>query len=521
MRRQMAAKFVMLLLAGTLLASLLAGCSKNPGGSGTGAPPEDKVLIVAQGVDATMLDPNMHSETPTGNVANQIFDRLIGRDSDMEFAPALATSWQPTGDTTWEIKLREGVKFHDGKELTAVDVKYTLERILDPAKASSQAGNYSMVADVEIVDPYTLIIHTKAPFPILPARLSNLRVVPKHYVEEVGDDVFRSKPMGSGPYQLVEWVRDERIVLKSYEEYWAGVPEVKTVIFKPIPEPASRVMALQSGEVDIIVNVPPHQAATLNNSRSAAAVSVPSIRAIFIPIIPQEGTPTADPRVRLALNKAVNVESIIANLLEGNGTEMTQALANTEFGYHPSLQSYGFDVEEAKALLAEAGYPNGFKLRFLAPSGRYMMDKEVAEAVKNQLEAIGLEVDLQIQEWGVYVDKLMNRTLNADLFLIGWSSGIFDADGTLFSWFRSGQRFGYYHMGEEKVALMDGLLDTARGLLDQNRRQELYHQALEIIHADAAWIPLYQQMDIYGVSSRTGWTPRADEAIEVFAVSWK
>jgi peptide/nickel transport system substrate-binding protein len=522
MKKMKVMRVVAIVLVGVLSLSILAGCKSNSNtGTANTAPKEDKVLTIAQGVDATMLDPNMHSETPTGNVANQIFDRLIGRDSNMDFEPALALSWQPAGDTAWAIKLRQGVKFHDGKELTAVDVEYTLQRILDPEKKSSQAGNYSMVSKVEILDPYTLTIHTKAPFPILPARLSNLRVVPKHYVEAVGDEAFRTKPMGSGPYELVEWVKDEHITLKAFDGYWAGEPEVKKVVFKPIPEPASRVMALQSGEVDIIVNVPPHQTAALNRSSNAAAVSVPSIRVIFIPIIPQPGTPTADPRVRLALNKAVNVQSIIDNLLEGNGTEMTQALANTEFGYHPELKAYGYNVAEAKALLADAGYPNGFKLRFLAPSGRYMMDKEVAEAVKNQLEAIGIEVDLQIQEWGVYVDKLMNRTLNSDIFLIGWSSGIFDADGTLYSWFRSGQRFGYYLMDEARVQEMDGILDTARSILDASRREELYRQALEMIYEDAAWIPLYQQMDIYGVSSRTDWIPRADEALVVFDVSWK
>ncbi|HSL93207.1 MAG TPA: ABC transporter substrate-binding protein [Bacillota bacterium] len=503
-------------------AMLLTACSNpTPTPTAPTTPVAPQPLVIAQGVDATTLDPNFHSETPTGNVSNQIYDRLIGRDSDMNFEPALAVSWEPVTDTTWEIKLRDDVKFHDGVQFTSADVAYTLQRILDPEKKSSQAGNYSMISEVEVVDPLTIRFHTKSPFPILPSRLSTLRIVPKHYVESVGDTAFSTKPMGSGPYELVEWVKDERIVLKAFEGYWGGAPAVKDVIFKPIPEPASRVMALQAGEVDIIVNVPPYQAASLNSSPNAAAVSVPSIRSIFIPLIPHDGSPTADPLVRRALNMAVNVDSIVANLLEGNGTAMTQALANTEFGYHPDLARYPFDLEEAKALLVQAGYPNGFSLRFLAPSGRYMMDKEVAEAVKNQLEALGITVDLVIQEWGVYVQKLLSRTVDADIFLIGWSSGIFDADGTLYSWFHTGQSFGYYQMGPEKEAYMDNLLDTARGILDSAEREALYHEALSIIHEDAAWIPLYQQKDIYGVSNRVAWAPRADESIVVFEASWK
>lgn len=506
-----------------VMALLMTACTgPGPAGPATpSAPVPPRPLVIAQGVDATTLDPNFHSETPTGNVSNQIYDRLIGRDDDMNFEPALAVSWEPVSDTVWEIKLRDDVYFHDGEKLTAEDVAYTLQRIQDPEKASSQAGNYAMISRVEVVDPYTIRFHTNAPFPILPSRLSTLRVVPKHYVEAIGDAAFSTKPMGSGPYQLVEWVKDERIVLKAFDGYWGGAPEVKDVIFKPIPEPSSRVMALQAGEVDIIVNVPPYQAGALNSSPNASAVSVPSIRSIFIPIIPQEGSPTADPLVRRALNMAVNVDSIIANLLEGNGTAMTQALADTEFGYHPELARYPFDLEAAKALLKQSSFPDGFKLRFLAPSGRYMMDKEVAEAVKSQLEALGITVELVIQEWGVYVQKLLSRTVDADIFLIGWSSGIFDADGTLFSWFRSEQRFGYYQLGPEKEDYMDNLLDTARSILNAEERKALYHEALEIIHEDAAWIPLYQQKDIYGVSSRVNWKPRADESLVAFSASWR
>ncbi|MDP3486374.1 MAG: ABC transporter substrate-binding protein, partial [Bacillota bacterium] len=319
----------------------------------------------------------------------------------------------------------------------------------------------------------------------------------------------------------VEWVKDERIVLKANEKYWRGAPSVKKVIFKPIPEAASRVMALQSGEVDIIVNVPPHQVATIEKSTKASVAKVASIRIIFLPFVSRPGSPVNNPLVRQALNYAVDVQGIISSLLAGNAVELTQTLANTEFGFDPNLKAYSYDLAKAKELLAAAGYPNGFKLTFLAPTGRYMMDKEVAEAVKSQLTALGLEVDLKIQEWGVYVEKLLARTVEADIFMIGWSSGIFDADGTLFSWFRSGQRFGYYQFDAARIAQMDNILDEARTILDTKRREELYRQALKMTHDDAAWVPLYQQSDIYGVSNRIQWTPRSDEFIQIYNAKWK
>lgn len=509
-------KLTTLVLVMVLTVATLSGCK-----STTVKPVEEKTLVIAQGVDATMLDPHMNSETPTSNVDRQIFDVLIARNSNMEFEPSLALSWEALDDNTWEIKLRQGVLFHNGEELTSKDVKYSLGRILDPEKKSPQAGYYSAIEEVVEVDKYTVHIVTKNPFPILPARLSTLRVVSMDYVEEVGDVQFKLEPLGSGPYQFVEWVKDERIVLKANEKYWKGAPAIKNVVFKPIPEAASRVMALQAGEVDIIVNVPPHQVATLEKSTKASVAKVASIRSVFLPIVSKPGSPINNPLVRQALNYAVDVQGIIDSLLEGNAVELTQTLANTEFGFDPTLETYGYDLAKAKALLAEAGYPNGFKLTFLAPTGRYMMDKEVAEAVKSQLTALGLEVDLKIQEWGVYVEKLMSRTVDADIFMIGWSSGIFDADGTLFSWFRSGERFGHYQFDADRMAQMDSILDEARTILDTERREELYRQALKMTKDDAAWIPLYQQSDIYGVSNRVQWNPRSDEFIQIYDAKWK
>lgn len=502
--------FAILALMLTLVVSL-TGC----GGSG------GKPLIVAQGVDATTLDPGMHAETPTGNVERQIFDTLIELDDNMEFQPSIATSWEPLSDTVWAIQLRQNVKFHDGEELTAEDVKYSIDRILDPEKKSSQAANLSAVKEVEVTDKYSLQITTKEAYPVLPARLAGLRIVPKHYVEELGDVEFGLHPVGSGPYKFVDWVKDDSITLEANEDYWRGAPSIKQVVFKPIPETASRVMALEAGQVDIAVNVPPHQVEEVEKSSKARIAQVESSRIIFVQFMTGKSGPLENPLVRLALNYAVDVQGIIDTLLGGSGLPLSQALSRMDFGYNEQLQPYGYDVQKAKDLLAAAGYSDGFKLTFTTPSGRYMMDKEVAEAIKSQLEAIGLEVELKTPEWGVYVDQIMSRKLDTDMWLIGWGNSLFDADGTLYSWFHSGQRFYYYDINEQRKQDVDRLLDLARTTMDSSKREQYYHQVLEYVHDDVPWLMLYQQMDIYGVSERLDWKPRSDESIILYNARWK
>lgn len=504
-------KTVILVLVGLALLTGFTGCSRGN---------DNRTLVVAQGVDATTLDPGMHAETPTGNVERQIFDTLIRIDADLQYQPSVATSWEAVDDTTWAIVIRQGIKFHDGAELTAADVKYSIDRILDPANQSPQVSNLNAIKEVRLLGDYQLEIITAQPYPVLPARLAGLRVVPKHYVEQVGKDEFGQRPIGSGPYKLVSWVKDEAITLEANPDYWRGPAAIKQVVFQPIPEASSRVMALQAGQVDVAVNIPPDQVAQVDASKTAKTASVPSSRMIFIPFMNRQG-PLADQRVRQALNYAVDVEGIIAGLLGGKGIPMTQTLSQMDFGYDDSLQPYGYDPERAKALLAAAGYPNGFKLTFTTPSGRYTMDKEVAEAVKSQLEAVGLQVELKPLEWGIYVDQIMTHQLDTDLWLIGWGNSLFDADGTLYSWFRSGQRFYYFDPSAGQRRQLDDLLDQARTSLDRNQRGEYYRQALNILHDATPWLMLYQQMDIYGVSERVNWTPRADEAIILYDASWR
>src|SRR6056297_1760340 len=218
-----------LLVLVLVIALVFAGCEGDQAGN-IDENEEEKVLTILQGVDATTLDPNMHSESPTANVDRQIFNSLLDQNDDMEIVPSLASEWEMIDETTWKFTLREDVYFHDGEQFSAEDVVYTIERIQNPDNNSSQIGNYKEITEASADGEFTLVLKTEEPYPLLLVRLAALRVVPKHYVEEVGNEEFAKNPVGTGPYKFEEWVKDERITLVANNEYWEGEPEIKKVV---------------------------------------------------------------------------------------------------------------------------------------------------------------------------------------------------------------------------------------------------------------------------------------------------
>ncbi|MCL4424139.1 MAG: ABC transporter substrate-binding protein [Firmicutes bacterium] len=496
----------------------LVGCGGSGGSKDTGGAPKTGPagqVVVAQGVDATTMDPAMHAETPTGNIQRNIFDSLIFRNKDMKLEPGLALSWKALDDRHWEIVLRQGVKFHDGTPLTAKDVKFTLDRIINPDQKSPRRSNLEAIDKVEIVDDYKLTVTTKAPYPILPGRLADELIVPADYVKKVGDAEFAKNPIGTGPYKFIKWVKDDQVVLEANTNYWKGAPTIKTVIFRPIPETSTRIAELQTGAVDIIVNVPPDQVKTLESGTNTRVSTAPSSRVIFIGFVANKGGPLANAKVRQAINYAVDVDSIIKNILLGNGYRVASPLTKAHFGYDPDVKPYTFDPGKAKELLKEAGYPNGVELTMDSPNGRYLMDKEIAEAVVGQLAQVGIKVKLNVLEWGVYVKKIMAKELTG-MYLLGWGNSTFDADGTLYPLLRTGQRFSYYENPK-----LDKLLDEARSTIDEQKRLADYHEAVKIINQDAAWLFLHQQRDIYGASKRIEWEARPDELLWLYDAKLK
>jgi len=483
--------------------ALLIGCSETQ----SQAAPQGQIVI-AQAVDPTTLDPHAHDSTPTQNVLLNVYDTLLFRDRDLRLTPWLAESWQVVNPTTWVFKLRPNVKFHNGEEFDAVAVKWSLDRLRDPKFNSVQAGYFRLVAAVEVIDRLTVRFVTQRPFPTLPHRLALFGAImaPRHFNGR--DETFVNRnPVGTGAYRVIRWNRDDQVVLEANHLWWGGVPPIKSLIFRSIPDDSVRLAALRTGEIDLAVNVPPHLIAAIQNDARLYISTAPSARTIFIPIYthrfdtdhrpvaPIEG-PIADRRVRHALIATVNADEIIGTVLGGQAARTASILTPAHFGFDPTLKPPEHNAGRAKALLAQAGYPNGITLTLNSPNGRYLRDKEVAEAVAGQLTKSGMQTFVRTFEWATY-GKLVFSHKAGPMFLIGWGNPTWDADASMSPTLRSGNPFANYFNPD-----FDRLIDEAQISANTALRRALYARAQRLVLDDAAMIPLYQQIDVYGVNSR-------------------
>jgi peptide/nickel transport system substrate-binding protein len=492
-------------LIGVVLAVLFAA-ALSP--MGVLAAPEGQIVI-AQGGDPSTLDPHMHAENFTFAVVHNVFDHLVRRlvkNGQLAHEPGLATSWSSVNPTTWEFKLRRGVKFHNGEDFNADAVKFSIERVLNPDQKARWRWAFADIERVDVVDPYTIRIVTKVPFPTLVTNLAFcLPIVPPRYVREKGDAHVATNPVGTGPFKFVRWRKDDALVLEANESYWRGSPKIKTLVFRPIPDESTRVAALSTGEIDIARGVPPSLVKQVADNPRTRIAKVPSALNIHVILDTLKEGPLRDKRVRQAINYGVDKEGIIASILEGNGGAVGGPLTPVMFGFAPEVKPYPYDPERARRLLAEAGFPQGISLTLNSPNGRYLKDKEVNEAIAGQLAKIGVKTQVVVHEWGTYVSKWPDGLV--PMYMIGWAA-TWDADGIMYPLLHSGQRFSRWSNPD-----FDALIDKARRTLDQGERVKLYRQATQLAHDEAPWLFLFHGMDIYGVSRAVAdWEPTSDES---------
>jgi peptide/nickel transport system substrate-binding protein len=471
-------------------------------------------LVVCQGAEIGSLDIARHINIPDINYTHQVFDMLYLRDGQGNPQPRLAVSYKLINDTTWEFKLRRGVKFHNGAVMTAKDVKFSIDRMIDPQSKVFFAHFYATIKEVKVLDDFTIQIITKSPDPLLLKRMShNIFILPSDLLKEKGAEAFFQHPIGTGPFKFVSWARNDRMVFEANEGYWDGPPKVKRVIFRPVPEVSTRIAELQTGNADIIVNIPPFLVPQVKDSPVTTVQSVPSGRAMFVYINCLTEGPLKNKKVRQALNYAVDKKAIIDNILKGSGVPMAIGITPYHWGYDPSLNPYPYDPQKAKKLLAEAGYASGLKLAFNSPSGRFLMDKEVSEAIVGMLNEVGVQTDMKIHEYGSYVQILTGKKLQ-DLGFIGWGNPLHDAEGTL-STLYAPSAFNYYSDPQ-----MTEKIIQARTTMDQKKRLDLYKEIQREIFEDAPMIFLHQQIDHYGVSKKVkGFEARGDEQFLLYQVS--
>jgi peptide/nickel transport system substrate-binding protein len=486
--------------------------------------------VIAQGVDPTTLDMANQSETPASNLGRQIFDTLFERDPNLKVVPALAAEMPKlVAPTTWEVKLRKGVKFHNGEEFNAESVKFSLERLAQGQGKLRGATFFAPVDRVEIVDPYTVRVHTKKPWPTFTVVMTFVQgglYPPGAYKDK--DTAFISKnPIGTGPYKFVRWAKDEEIVLEAYDRYWRGAPKIKTVVFKPIPDDAVRVAALQNGEIDVAVNIPPHLANPIANHPKLFLSTAPSIRTIQLmfythqmdaqhkPTGPYNG-PTADKRVRQAIAYAIDADEIIKGVLDGKGVRVATMLPSMHFGFDPKLQPIKPDLAKTKKLLAEAGFSSGVEITLHGPQGRYVRDKEVAEAVTGQLNKAGIKTTLRTYEFVNYLNNMVYVHKAGPIWLIGWGTPTMDAETVYGPLFKTPGIFVNWHNEE-----FNRMFEEAQAIMDEKKRLEQYHRINRLWVEEMPAVPLYQQIDLYGVNRRLNWKARSDEVIQAFTMSLK
>jgi len=482
-------------------------------------------VVIAQGVDPTSLDMMNQQETPASNVGAQMFEALLERDQSLKLVPVLAAEMPKlVAPTTWEFKLRRGVKFHNGEDFNADAVKFSIERLANPANKLRGSSSFAPIDRVEIVDPYTVKIHTKKPWPTFLAHIAlrQASIIPsKEYAGKDTAAVSRN-PIGTGPYKFVRWAKDEEVVMEAFPGYWGGAAKIKTVVFKPIPDDAVRVAALQNSEIDVAVNIPPHLANIIEKHPKVYLSTAPSIRTIQLmiythqmdaqhkPIGPYNG-PTVDKRVRQAIAYAVDADEIVKGVMDGKAVRVPTMLTSLHFGYDPSLKPIKQDLAKTKKLLADAGFPNGVDIVLNGPQGRYVRDKEVAEAVTGQLTKAGIRTTLRTHEFVNYLNSMVYVHKAGPVWLIGWGHPTMDAEAIYVPLFKSPNIFVNWHNED-----FNGMVDEAQTTMDEKKRLALYHRINKLWIEETPAVPLYQQIDLYGASKRLSWKARSDELIRAY-----
>lgn len=476
------------------------------GGGGTA---EGTSITIAIGSEPTTLDPQARDDGGERAVNDNIYETLLARTPEGELVPGLAAEMpEQIDETTWQIKLRDGISFHNGEPFNAEAVVASFERILDEEFASEQLSFIATITGAEAVDDLTVNITTDGPDPILPARLYwTPKIVPP---EASAQPDFADNPVGTGPYRFVEWVKGDHVTIEANPDYWGDPPSIETVTYNFVEEPGTRLSGLLAGEFDLITNLSPED---VDRAPKAA-----SVRGLEHPVIILDATSaagvTSDVRVRQALNYAVDKEALANDLFGGFAVvDDGQILSPSFFGYSDGTEPYPYDPDRARDLIREAG-AEGQTIELVGTAGRWLKDRETVEAVAAFWEEVGLNVDVQIFEFDEYLNRLFDQDNRPDAIYVSSSNELLDADRQFSAYY---QQDGIGDSNED--AELDALVDQARTETDVDARQELYEQAVQRARDQAYFVFLINNEDIYGMSERLTWEPRVDAKLIVSEMS--
>ncbi len=468
-------------------------------------------IVVAQSADAYTMDPGRHSVFPTANILFQIYDALVTIDPDGAFRPALATEWSNPDPLTWRFRLRPGVRFHNGEPLNAATVKASFDRVLDPAFKSPYLSRISAIKSVAVAGDLTVDFRTAKPYPTMLFSLYEASfpalITPSGYLAQKGPDALATAPVGTGPYRFVEWRKDDRVVLEANPDYWGGKPAIARAVFRPIKETRTRVAELKTGGVQLAVDIPPEDMAGLDGGATRIA-NIASDFIYFFAFDTLKPSPLTDKRVRQAINHAVDVAAIQKALLGGLGSRVALSLPVNAFAYDPDWKPYPYDPARAKALLAEAGFPNGFTIPMMGRQGRYLKDREIMEATAGFLRRVGITVQAQYLEAGVW-EQVSERKGREGISFPGWSG----RDPDLVWYPAAALRPVPELLRQPGAGCLAGRRpgDAGRGPPAGDSTGRL----LAFIKDEAPHLPLLQPPLIYGLSAKLAWSPRTDSMIDL------
>jgi ABC-type transport system substrate-binding protein len=423
--------------------------------------------------------------------------------------PWVATEWKNTNPTTWRITIRRGLKFHNGEPLNAESVVFSINTY----NQSKGEGNryFKFVTSAKALDDQTVEIVTDGPVPAAPVHLGFLFVLPRGAYTQLGPERFGTQPVGSGPMKFNGWQQGVQISLIRNDGYWRGDLPFGEAVYRPAPEASTRVALLETGQADVIANVPPELIDRIARRTELAVLRTPSTRKIFLEFNMKQ-KPFDDVRVRRAVNYAIDKDALIQSVLGGNAVREYGPVPDGWLGSNPisALTAYDYNPQRARQLLAEAGYAGGVTIDFWHPIGRYLKDKEVAEAIVAMLQDVGIRSNVRGMDIGSLVTRIHTQTLSG-LHFFSWAPLIFDTDNL---W-----RAHFYSKGLNQYAVdakTDQLLLAGASTSDRKERHRLYSELERYVVNDLVpWAFLYRQSLIYGVSNRISWSPRADEVIDV------
>ena len=492
-------------------------------------------LVIGLGTDVTSTDPHYHNLTPNNNVASHLYGYLVERNEKSQPQPSLATEWKAIDPTTWEFKLRKGVKFHDGSDFTAADVVASIERVPKVPNSPSPFTAYTkQIQKIEVVDPHTIRFKTALPYPLMPSDMSQVAIISRQFANATTEDFNSGRAaIGTGPFKLVRFAKGDRLEFARNDAWWGGKTPWEKVTLRILTQDAARVAALLAGDVQVIEAVPTADVAKLKTDKRLAIYRSVSDRLMYVhmdsdrnvtPTVtakdgkPLDRNPLKDTRVRKALSKMINRPAIVERVMEGEAVPAGQIVPDFLFGATKNLKVEAYDPEGAKKLLAEAGWPDGFKVMLHATNNRYVNDAKIAQAIAQMWTRGGIPTEVVAMPSATFFPQATD--LKFSLLQAGWSTGTGESSSSLkalLMTFNKDKGFGTANRGRYSNGKVDALTEDALQTVDDVKREAYLQRAAELAIGDTGLIPLHFQISLWATRDGITYTPRVDEQ----TLAWK